>query len=162
VIANPPSKEWHRNFGTAGEHQTPRVDRKIRFVKDSMRSMLSSLPYKLPKSLLQYAVMFAMSRANLIRHSTTHELHQLSSKELFTGVKTDYKRDVRVAFGDYCEVRAPYSNNSMSERTNSGIALLPTGNANGSVQFFMLKSKGVVIRDKFVFCPISPMRLLLR
>jgi hypothetical protein len=61
-----------------------------------------------------------------------------------------------VAFGDYCEVRAPYSNNSMSERTNSEIALLPTGNANGSVQFFMLKSKRVVIRDKFVVLPNIP------
>jgi hypothetical protein len=139
-------------FGTAGEHQTPRVDRKIRFIKDSMRSMLNSLPYKLPKSLLQYAVMFAVSRANLVRHSATHELHQLSPKELFTGVKSDYKRDLRVAFGDYCEVRAPYSNNSMNEKTSSGIALLPTGNANG----FMLKSKRVVIRDKFVVLPNIP------
>jgi hypothetical protein len=67
-------------FGTAGEHQAPRVNQKIRFVKDSMRSMLSSLPYKLPKSLLQSAVMLMFAVSWLIRHSTTHELHQLSAK----------------------------------------------------------------------------------
>jgi hypothetical protein len=66
----------------------------------------------------------------------------------FTGVKSDFKR--RVASGDYCEVRVPSTDNTMKERTASGIALLPTGNANGSVHFFLLKTRRVVVRDKFI------------
>jgi hypothetical protein len=44
----------------------------------------------------------------------------------------------------------------MNEKTSSGIALLPTGNNNGSVQFFMIKSKRIVTRDKFVVLPNIP------
>ena len=141
--------------GVSDEHHVPKVDRRIRTIKESVRCILHSLPYTLPHSLLKWAVMFAVSRFNLLRHSTVHQAHSFSPRELFTQIKTDFKRDLRVGFGDYCQTKNPYSNNSMEERTTSCIALLPLGSKTGSVKFFSLKSKSIIDRDKFVPCTIT-------
>ena len=74
--------------------------------------------------------------------------------EALTGRKVDYKRDVRVGFGDYVQIKTkPTKSSSMEERTRGCIALYPVGSLTGTHVFFSL-DKGTKVRaDHFVRCP---------
>jgi hypothetical protein len=132
-------------------HSVAIVDRKIRFIKERIRSIIHGLPFPLPPSLMKYCVYFATSRINLIRHSETSD--KISPLELFTGRRTDFKIDLRVAFGDYVQVHTPHSSNNMDPRSTGCIALLPTGNKNGSVLFYSLATGKVITRDHWTPLP---------
>ena len=134
-----------------GSHGIPHVDRRIRTIKERVRSILASLPYKLPKQLLRWCFYFAVSRFN-ISHMVPGT--SLSAKECFTGVKTDFKRDLRVGFGDYVQAHLPETDNTLSERTTSCISLLPTGSATGAVKFYSLSTGRVITRDRWTCLPI--------
>ena len=125
-----------------------KIDRSIRLIKDRVRSILHSLPYSLPLKLLPWVISFAVSRINLLNHSFSNG-GQPSPRELFCGRKIDFNRDVRVAFGDYCEVFLPATDNSMSERSHSCLALCPTNNKSGSVLFYSLSSGRVIKCDRW-------------
>ena len=58
--------------------------------------------------------------------------------EHFSGLKLDATRDLRVGFGDYLE---------------NCLALLPTGNLQGSVHVWTLGTKQVKVRDRFRVLP---------
>jgi hypothetical protein len=107
--------------GASASHPAPQIDRRIRSIKESMRSILASLPYNTPVSWYKHCVIFCVSRFNLFSHSLNP--WGASPRESLTGVKTDFRRDVRVSFGDYVQCEVPYTDNSMSLRTSSCIAL---------------------------------------
>ena len=138
--------------GAAASHPSGKIDRRIRSIKESVRCLLAALPYSLPTSLLKYAVMFAVSRFNLIRHSPGWS-DGASPRELLFGLKTDFRRDCRVFFGEYCQCEVPYPDNSMKLRALSCIALYPTGSESGSVKFLVLKTMKVITRDKWESVP---------
>jgi hypothetical protein len=75
--------------------------------------------------------------------------------EKFIGRKLDFKVDLRVAFGDYCQVSNADIDNSLSPRTSGAIALLPSHNLRGSVTFYDLTTMRVIKRDTFKILPIS-------
>ena len=79
----------------------------------------------------------------------------LSPREAFSGRKIDFKRDLRIGFGDYAEIFNINSDNSMASRTSAAISLGPTGNASGSVKFLSLVTNRIVVRDQFKILPIS-------
>ena len=135
---------------TANEHQVPKLDRRIRSIKDSVRCIVHSLPYTLPSNYIKWAIFFSVSRFNLLRHSNAHQQNTLSPRELFTKVKADFNRDLRVSFGDYCQVKVAYPDNTLKERSTSCIALLPMGNKAGSVKFLSLTTLSLIIRDQFI------------
>jgi hypothetical protein len=67
----------------------------------------------------------------------------LSPIELFKGRKIDYKRDVRIGFGEYVQALNPNitHRNSMTPRTTDGaMPLIPVGNLQGSVRFYSLST----------------------
>ena len=72
--------------GAGLSHPSGKIDRRIRSIKESVRCILISLPFNLPLSLLKYAVMFAVSRFNLFRHSQGWA-DGASPRELVTGGK---------------------------------------------------------------------------
>lgn len=129
------------------------LDRAIRLLKDRVRSTLAGLPYVLPQPLLKYLVAFVIHNLNMINHSYSPSL-TLSPRELFTGRKTDFNIDVRVAFGAYVQCYQSSSDNTTAERTMGAIALCPTGNVNGSVKFLHLKSGRVISVDHWKELPI--------
>ena len=131
-------------------HSTTIIDRKIRFIKERIRCIINNLPYKLPSFLLKWCIYFATSRINLICHSG---LGSISPKEQFNGQRTTYQNDIRIAFGDYCQVHDPKGDNSMKPRTFGAIALLPTGSKTGSVYFYSLGTGKIVARDNFTIIP---------
>jgi hypothetical protein len=73
--------------------------------------------------------------------------------EQFSGLKLDASRDLRVGFGDYLEATVPNTNNTMAARTEGCLALLPTGNLQGSVHVWTLRTKQVKVRDQFRVLP---------
>ena len=75
---------------------------------------------------------------------------------MFTHRKIDYKRDLRVGFGDYLQAWTPnHKTNTMHSRTNGCVALMPTGYVQGTVRCFQLHNEAVVNRDNFTVLPMS-------
>ena len=107
--------------GNGSSHPSGKIDRRIRSIKESVRSLFAALPYQVPLCIVKYAVMFAVSRFNLFRHHPGWG-DGVSPKELLSGVKTDFRRDCRVDFGEYClsrqhnEHQGPLLHCSLSNR----------------------------------------------
>ena len=134
-----------------GSH-VPVIERKIQEVKQRARGIFSSLPYKLAAHLFVHLIIFCVSRINLVPHKTG--LTNISPTEAFKGRKLDFKRDLRIGFGEYAEAFDPYSDNTMRPRTNAVISLGHTGNISGSVKFLSLNTGKTIIRDQFTIVPI--------
>ena len=132
-----------------GQHVTP-VERKIRVIKERTRSILSSLPYKLPLSLIKYAIFYATVCINIMPNAAS----VISPREIHTGRKVSAKRDLRAAFGDYCETVTAVITNTMKPRTESCIALYPKGNVTGSYVFYNLETNLTIVRDQWTLLPI--------
>ena len=141
------------NTTGAGQH-VPNVERKIRVIKERCRGILNTLGFRLNKNILKWLVYYAVSRINLLPTSTS--MSRISPREQFTGRKADYNRDVRVSFGQYCQVNVPDSvdKNNLKSRTDGAIALLPTGNLQGSVKFLSLATGKVITRDHWTALPM--------
>ena len=135
-----------------GTH-VPTVERKIRVIKERARGIINTLPFKSPKFLLKWIVYFVVSRLNLINNKSANNTinDNRSPREIFYGRRTDFNRDLRVSFGEYVQAYDPNiaQLNSMSPRTRGAIALLPTGNARGSVKFWCLSTNKIITRDKW-------------
>ena len=142
------------NFNVAGPGQhEPVSERKIRLVKERTRAVLHSLPYSLPSKLLRYLVLFVVFCLNIIPVKTNGMY--VSPKELLTGRKVNYKRDLRFQFGEYIQATTPnVISNSMQSRTDGDIALLSTGNVEGTIYAYNLATNRVVKRDRWQVLPI--------
>jgi len=131
----------------------PIVERKIRTIKERVRAYLQSIPYTLMLSLLRYLVEFCVTTINLLPDE--HREDPTSPYELFTGLKVDFARQLRISFGDYAECRNPNRKlvNGPKPRSDPCITLLPMPNQQGSYLFFDLGSRRTVIRTKWVELP---------
>jgi hypothetical protein len=87
--------------GGAGDY-VPKVDIQIFRVKEMVRGIKATLPWKSPPVLLKDLGAFAVSR--IIIKRLTAVSHNICARVRFTGIKPDYKRELSLGFGDYCEV----------------------------------------------------------
>ena len=108
------------NIAGAGAH-VPVIERKIREVKERARAILATLPFKLATTLLVHLINFVVARINLMPHRAG--LLHLSPVEAFRGRKIDFHKDLRVGFGEYCEVVDRSADNTMRPRTQAAISL---------------------------------------
>ena len=129
----------------AGDN-VPKVDAKIRRIKELYRCVKSGLPWMLPKGMVKDLVAYAVARINIRR--TTALSDNVCPKVLFTGVKVNYKKELELAFGDYCEVYNGTDNTSAS-RSIPCIALYPSNNSTGSWEFMTLTTKTRVKRSNW-------------
>ena len=135
-----------------GQH-VPVVERKIRVVKERLRTYLQSIPYQLMFSLLRYLVEYVTIMLNFEPNSQRED--PTSPYELFRGQKIDYKRQLRISFGDYAECHDPHvTSNTMERRTDPCIALLPLLNAQGSHLFYNLETRRTCVRDTWTELPL--------
>jgi hypothetical protein len=105
----------------AGDH-LPKVDAKIRRIKENARSILAGLPYSLPKNRVKDLVTYVVNRMNTRR--TTALSDNVCPRAKFTGKKIDYGKEFSLGFGDYVEAYDPkVRSDSMQERTEPCIAL---------------------------------------
>jgi len=135
-----------------GQH-VPVVERKIRLIKERVRACIHSLPFNLSKTLLVYLIYYVVSRINMLPNH--NRMDNASPKELLTGRKINFHRDLRAAFGDYVHATAAnIIKNSMESRTQGCIALTPVGNLQGSMKFLRLDTNKVVTRDQWKALPM--------
>jgi hypothetical protein len=72
----------------AGDHM-PKVDAKIRWIKEACRSILASLPYELPRNRIKDLVTYAVNRLNTWRTKALKD--NVCPRSRMTGRKIDYK-----------------------------------------------------------------------
>jgi hypothetical protein len=132
----------------AGDH-TPIMDGKIRRAKEMIRSVISGLPWTCPMQMRPDAVAYTVTRHNIRKSSCNGT--GVAPRVALTGVKPMYKKELSIAFGDYCECRDPAakSNDASAKRTNTCIALYPVGNSTGSWVFMNLDTKRRVRRSQW-------------
>ena len=135
-----------------GQHE-PVSERKVRTVKERTRAVLHSLPYALPSKLLIFLVLFVVFCLNIVPVKSKGRM--ICPRELMTGRKVNYKRDLRIRFGEYIQATTPnIISNTMHERTDGDIALLSTGNVEGTIHAYNLATKRLVRRDRWTVLPI--------
>jgi hypothetical protein len=104
------------NLASASEH-VPEIERRIRVVKERVRAARLGLPFtRVPKTLMIHIV---LSAVQMLTHFPTKEsIAGYSPRMLLTGSSLDYKKNLRLALGSYCQVHeedAP--RNSQKPRT---------------------------------------------
>lgn len=142
------------NVSGSGQH-APVVENKIRRVKERVRAHVTTSPYKMYSLILMWLVYFCVTRINMMPCRT--RVNEVSPFEAMTGRKLDFKRDLRVSFGEYAQSVIPDvepKNDVTKQRTAACITLCPTGNLQGSVMMLHLKSLRVVARDHWTIMPM--------
>ena len=123
----------------------PRVERKIRVIKERARCLCSALPYKLSSKIEDSAILWATSRVNL--QVTVNSEDIMSPREKVYGMKIDVRIDGKHGFGDYVQLVNPTTDNTINtERTRGAIALKPTGNRDRSWYYMTLDNANIVRR----------------
>jgi hypothetical protein len=134
------------DVGGAGDY-VPKVDAKIRRIKETYRKVKSGLVWELPRQLIGDLVAYCVSRLNIRR--TTALAENVCPSVLFTGVPIDYRRELAYAFGDYVEAYEGTTNTSRV-RSAACIALFPTGNSIGSWVLWRIDTRSRVRRSNIV------------
>jgi len=137
---------------TSAGDAVARVERKIRVIKERVRGVINTLPFMLAWYLLDWLVQYCVYRIN--GEVVNGGLDNLSPNERLYGRSIDAKSDLKHAFGDYVQVAEGETDNSMTERTRGAIALMPTGNADGSWWYFIFKTGKPVRRTNATALPM--------
>ena len=131
------------------------VERKNQVIKERFRAIKSGLWFTLPLILIPWLVYFCVSRINMLPSRGNMDL--TSPRENFTGRKVDFKRDLRMGFGDYVHVHEDrVITNTTQPRTEEALCLLPLSNLAGSAQFLSLKTLKVISRSNYTRLPVVP------
>jgi hypothetical protein len=146
------SKGATHEIVAAGSHVAV-VENKIRNLKNRIRSIIFSLKYLVPNSIIPYLVSFATRAINM--SISKNSINSTTPLENFMGRKTNYNIDLRVYFGQYVQVHHPNVNNSMEARTSGAIALMSTNNSRGTVVFYDLNTLKTVHRDHWTEVPLT-------
>ena len=129
----------------AGE-AVPRIERKIQTIKERARCVTTTLPYRLARKLEDSVMIWATNRVNIAPTKNTTEY--ITPREKVYGRKIDYKVDAKHGFGEYVQILNAKTDNSMVERSRGAVALMPTGNRDGSWYFMTLDNSNVVRRRR--------------
>ena len=100
----------------------PDAEVEIRTIKERMRCTEARLPYTLPRRAVRFLADGVVGAYN----TTLRAGQTVSPRELFTGIKFDYTRDMRFEFGQYVQAHVPpnqMERNGPKLRTVGAIAL---------------------------------------
>ena len=148
----------HVDVAGANQH-VPVAEARIKLIKAVCRAVKAGVPWRIPPSKLIHLVFYSNNRINSIP-SMTNDFAE-TPREIFWDVKLDYLKDLRIGFGDHCEVFDENADNSLRQRTVPAIALYPSGNAQGSWKFLSLDTMRVVTRDQYTELP-TPVSIIER
>jgi hypothetical protein len=113
----------------------PKVDAKIRRIKEVYRSVKAAIPWKLPLSLVKDLVAYAVSRINVQRATAISQND--CPRVMFTGKRVDYRKELSLAFDNYCKV-IDSTDNMLKQKSAPCIALYPCCDATGLWPFFSI------------------------
>ena len=118
----------------------------MRLVKERTRCITSGLPFTyLHQQIVIHLVCFICLWLNAIAADKGISAH-FSPREIVTQLQVDFKKDARVLFGAYIEASTDaIVTNNQTLCTHGCIALGPSGNLQGSVKCFVIKTGKVVI-----------------
>jgi hypothetical protein len=143
------------NVCAPGEH-IPEVERKIRTVKERVRAVITTLPFRaIPLIVTAHAVVFSVMWINFFPPkgglSST-----LSPQAIVTGLSPNAEKHCRIPFGAYAQVHVDntQSNNAMISRTVGAISLGPTGNIQGTYKFMSLLTGKLIKARSFTSLPM--------
>jgi Reverse transcriptase (RNA-dependent DNA polymerase) len=143
------------NIATADEH-VPEVERRIRVIKERTRAIIHGLPYpRLPKIMIIHMV---LNVVKLLTYFPTKGgiSPYWSPRMLMAGKPLDFKKDLALEFGAYCQVHAHDTpRNSMKPRTIGAICLGPTGNDQGGYKFMNLATGLKITAFKWEALPVT-------
>jgi len=144
--------------GAAGT-AVPVVERKIRTVKERIRSIINTLPFEITEKMEEYLVKGAIYSINMVPTRNSYEY--TSPREKLLGVMIDATTDLKHAYGDYVQIHHEDIDNSMKGRTEGAIALCPTGTLDGSWHYYTLRHGKVVRRRRATALP-APIEVIER
>ena len=130
----------------------PKVERKIRVIKERVRGVINTLPFLLSLLLIDWLVQYCVYRIN--GEISSDSTDKRSPHERLYGRVIDARTDLKHAFGDYVQVSEGETDNSMQERTRGAIALMPAGNSEGSWWYLILKTGKPVRRNNATPLPM--------
>jgi hypothetical protein len=143
----------HLNICAPGEH-IPEVERKMRMVKERIRSILTTLPFKtLPPILVAHAVIFSTMWLNFLAPKGRIS-NSLSPQAIVTGLSPNADKHCKIPFGGYTQVYvdSPQGNSVMRSRTVGAISLGPVGNIQGTYKFMSLLTGRLI--KAWLFTPL--------
>ena len=132
----------------SGDH-VPTVERKIRTIKERVRCMASVLPFELCNKLEDLLVKWAVSRINL--EVTVNTSEYSCPREKVYNIRTNVDLETKHEFGEYVQI---IEKTGDKERSRGGIALMPTGNSDGSWSYFALDNGGIVNKRRVKTLPM--------
>ena len=143
VLLNPTARDEH-----VGD-----IKRYIRTVKERMRCVYNTLPFKeIPKVMIIEMAKFATFWLNSFPHRLGISQSE-SPRLLVTGEQVDFNKHCRFEFGQYVQCHEEHDN-TMAPRTIGALALRPTGNRQGSYYFLSLVSGRVITRNHATVLPM--------
>ena len=130
------------------------VENRVKTVKEGFRTVVSRLSFRLPSRLVVDLIFYVVKRLNSQPSSFGD---RRSPRVKATGRKIPFDKEYSIGFGDYVEARDPAvkSNDAEAPRTNSAIALWPTGNLTGSWKFFDITTGETIVRSQWRKLPTT-------
>ena len=99
-----------------------------------------------------WLVKYAVSR--IVLDPTRNSLNHISPRENLTGRNLDVDKEIKHGFGDYVQVHNDVIDNSTKLRTAGAIALMSSGNLEGSWYYMLLANERIVKRTKATVLPM--------
>ena len=152
-------KEASFNWCAAKEH-VPRVERKIRTLKERMRSAQAHL-YVFPRlpSIMVIGIVSEITKWLNVFPTKNSISSVYSPSTIVTGRKLDWNMDCRIEIGQAVEAHDNTDgmnlNNTSVLRTTTAIAIGSFGNVQGGYKFLSLRTGKPITRYKWTEIPIS-------
>jgi hypothetical protein len=135
---------------TAKNEHVPEVERDGRTLKERVRAVWNTLPYKLTSDMIIGLTHYACKMVNIFPKA-----RRSFPKELFTGVKMDYKRDCKLGFGEYVQVYAEHDiTSTIQSMTYGAISMGGVRNFQGTYLFMSLLTWKMIKRRTWVEMPL--------
>ena len=147
---------------TAARDHVGIIERKIRHVKEKVRATTSEYPFKwIPNMILIHTVYYCVFWLNAFPNHSDNL--GFSSREIVTGLSTDYKRDCKVDPGSYVEAStdAIITNNN-TQRTTSCVDIGPAGNRQGSIKCVDIMTGKILVRRNVTQLPWPLDKMLIK
>ena len=123
----------------AANDHVKEVERMIRTVKERVRGVQATVPFKkMPGRMVIELVYASVFWLNCFYPSKSI-CGDLSPRTIITGQTIDFNRHIKHEFGDYVQTHEA-TDNTMRERTVGAVALRPTGNEQGSYFYLSLST----------------------
>jgi hypothetical protein len=148
------------NTTTKGEH-VPEIERYIRTTKDRCRCVYTTVPFDRIPSLMTVELVYA-SVVFWLNMSPSNDgvSDTISPRGLITGLKLDYNKHCRIAFGAYAQTHEEHDN-IMATRTIGAITVRPMGNEQRGYYFMSLSTGKWLKRYQWTELPM-PKEVIVR